>query len=323
MTPEEQERISTWNSEVSNDIELRLFMTQDQRSKQLGNFCDHLAQLAPNIRVVHEEGDPHEAPAIQVRPGLRYHAIPLGTELEPFLDALCVFDENASRIPESIRDTLEDVDLPTALRLYISQQCPFCPMTVRQLIPLATASELVQLSIIDCTLFPEMAQSDKIQSVPTLVLDEQVRWTGSLQLEELLEVMTNRDPVKLSPSSLERMIKEGNASQVAEMMLAEQRIFPALVELLVHEKMFVRLGAMVVMEEITDHKPELAARVIDPLWEHFDHVGDQVKGDIIYVLGESGNEKIAARLEKILTGSYHREVKEGAKDALEKIVKRP
>lgn len=73
------------------------------------------------------------------------------------------------------------------------------------------------------------------------------------------------------------------------------------------------------MEEIADRNPELAELVIDPLWESFHHVEDQVKGDIIYIFGESGNYEIVPRLETILGGQYDAEVKEAAKEAIEKI----
>jgi hypothetical protein len=282
-------------------------------------FCENLTHLAPRIQVAQEEGEPNEAPAIQASRALRYHAIPLGTELGPFLEALSVSDEKASRISVSIRNHLEKIKLPTVLRLYVSQQCPFCPVAVRHVTPLLAINEFIQLTIIDCTLFPEMAQSNQIQSLPTLLLDEQFRWTGSFRLEEVVEIMTNRDPAKLGSSSLERMLKEGNAAQLAEMMLDKEEIFPAFLDLLIHKKWPVRLGAMVAMEEIMDRNPELAAQVIDPLWERFHQVEDPVKGDIIHILGESGDYKIAPRMEMILNGEYHAEVKEAAGEALEKI----
>ncbi len=319
MTRQEEERIRKWNSELSGDIQIRLLVTEDKRNVEFSEFCDNLTRLAPKIRITEEEGEEKKPPSIQIGHAVRYHAIPLGTELEPFLEGLSSLDKGFSRIPASIRDNLEKIRLPALLRLYVSQQCPFCPATVRQIIPLPATNELIQLAIIDCILFPEMAQSDRIQSVPTLLLDEQFRWTGPFELEELVEVITNRDPAKLSASSLERMLKEGNAAKIAEMMLDKGKLFPAFFDLLIHEKWPVRLGAMVAMEEIADRNPELAAQVIEPLWESFHHVEDPVKGDIIYIFGESGNYEIASRLETILDGQYDAEVKEAAKEALEKI----
>jgi hypothetical protein len=294
-------------------------MTEDHRTKDFEDFCEHLVRLAPRIQVTREEGDSDEAPAIQVGHNLSYHAVPLGKELGPFLEALPVSDGRASSISVSARNHLKKMNVPAMLRLFISQQCPFCPMTVQHMTPLLTVSELIHLAIIDCTLFPELAQSNRIQSVPTLVLDKQFRWTGSFLLEEVTEVMTNRDPAKLGSPSLERMLKEGNAAKLAEMMLERREIFPSLLDLLTHNKWPVRLGAMVVMEEITSRNAGLAAQVIDPLWERFQHVEDPVKGDIIHVLGESGNHKVAPRMQMVLHGEYDAEVKEAAREALEKI----
>lgn len=322
MTLQEEERIRKWNSELSGDIQISLIVTEDKRTEEFSEFCDNLRRLAPKIRITEEEGEAKEPPAIRIGHAVRYHAIPLGTELEPFLEALSVLDKRFSRLPVSIRDYLDKIRLPALLRLYVSRQCPFCPATVRQLIPLPATNELIQLAIIDCILFQEMTQSDRIQSVPTLLLDEQFRWTGSLQMEELVEIITNRDPAKLSASSLERMLKEGNAAKVAEMMLEKEKLFPAFFDLLIHKKWPVRLGAMVAMEEIANRNPELAAQVIEPLCESFHHVEDPVKGDIIYIFGESANYEIAPRLETILGSQYDTEVKEAAKEALEKIDKK-
>jgi hypothetical protein len=102
------------------------------------------------------------------------------------------------------------------------------------------------------------------------------------------------------------------------MMLKKKTIFPSLFDLLTHHKWPVRLGAMVVMEEIASRNPDLAAQVIDPLWERFQHVEDPVKGDIIHVMGESGNHKIIPWMKKVLDGEYDAEIKEAAREALQK-----
>ena len=321
MTPQEEKRIRKWNNELSSDVRITLLVAEDKRSKEFGEFCENLTRLAPKIDIVKEEGEPKEAPVIQIGHAVHYHAIPLGTELEPFLEAISVLDKKSAQIPGSVRDYLEKIRLPVILRLFVSQQCPFCPVTVRQITPLTAVNELIRLTIIDCTLFPEMAQLDRIQSVPTLLFEEQFRWTGSFQMEELLEVITNRDPAKLGTSSLEKILKEGNAAQLAKMMLHKDKIFPAFIDLLIHKKWPVRLGAMVTMEEIDSQNSELAAQVIDPLWERFHRVEDQVKGDIIYVLGGLGRDRIAPRLEMVLNGQYDNEVKEAAKEALQKITR--
>ncbi|MBW2664117.1 MAG: hypothetical protein JRD93_19605 [Deltaproteobacteria bacterium] len=106
------------------------------------------------------------------------------------------------------------------------------------------------------------------------------------------------------------------------MMLDKEIIFPAFIELLAHEKWPVRLGAMVVLEYITEKNRELAAQVISLLWKLFHDVNDQVKGDIVHIFGETGDYEIIPKLKTLLSGLYNNEVKSAAKEAIDKIEQR-
>lgn len=322
MTPQEKKLIAKLNSELSDGIQISLTLAQDDRSEKLSKFCENLSNLAPKISILRNKAENDDAPSIQVGKRLRFHAVPLGTELEPFLEALTTLDKNSIQIAGQIQDRLDKIKMPAELKVFVAQQCPFCPVTIRRLFPLCIASEYIQITIIDCSLFPEIAEMNGIRSVPTIVLDEGFRWTGSTRLEEVVEVISNRDPVKLSSSSIERIIKEGNAAQIATMMLDKEMIFPAFVELTAHEKWPVRLGAMVVLEYITEKNRELAAQVISPLWKLFHDVDDPVKGDIVHIFGETGDYGIIPKLRMILHDSYNNEVKSAAKEAIDKIEQR-
>jgi thiol-disulfide isomerase/thioredoxin len=319
ITPAEEKEIKAWNRGLSAEKEVHLLLTDDKRSAQLEAFCEDLVRLASQVRIVRKEEEHLDIPAIGIGSRLRYHALPLGTELGPFLETLSDSDKPGFRLSPSLKKGLQAITVPAALSLFVAPRCPHCPVTARQILPLASAGEAIRLRVIDGVLFPEIAQAYHVRSVPTVVLDDQFRWTGTLKLEELMDVMTNRDPAQLSPSSLEGMLKEGDASQVAAMMLERQMIFPSFIDLLAHEKMFVRLGAMVVMETIIERNRALATQVVDPLWERFDEAGDRAQGDILYVLGETGNASLVPALENLLKGLLHHEVKEAAQEALEKI----
>jgi len=316
MTPEEEKRIVLWSKAHPEDVRIRLITTEDDRSRLLADFCDRLTTAAPNVALFAEHGDGKELPYIEITPRLRYHAVPLVRELEPFLQALAGVSPGLSG---SMQDDIKNLDLPAFLQVFIAPTCPHCPLTVQQLLPLPLASPRIHLAVVDGALFPERAERLAVRCVPTVLLDEQYRWTGSFPLNELVGMIAKRDPAKLGAASLETMLKEGNASAVAEMMLKEQKIFPAFVDLLVDEKMFVRLGAMVVMEEIVERDRGLAAQVVAPLWERFDPAGRQARGDIIHVIGEVADPRVVPHLEAILNGPYGPDIKEAARDALARI----
>lgn len=323
MTSQEEKTIKRWNDGLSGKIEIDLILTEDERSTGFREFSEKLSNLASKLSINQIKDDENPAPAIKVGRSIYYHAIPLGAELEPFLEALTLLESNSIKISGAIQDRLDKVKMPAELKLYIAKQCPFCPKSVKQLIPLTFANALIKLEIIDSTLFPEIAELNNIRSAPTLLLDENFRWSGGTDLNEIVKILVNRDPSNLSTSSLIGLLKEGNAAQVAEMMLDHNRIFPAFINTLIHEKWPVRLGAMVAFEYIAEKNKSLASRIINPLWEQFQNVEDRIKGDIIYILGETGNVEMIPELEKIsYSGIYHEEVRNAARDALKRIEQR-
>jgi glutaredoxin len=318
MTPAEEKQFAALNQTLSKSIQIKCLHNAHKQSDAIVRFCDALSRQVPKIRVKKETADPDEMPAIQIHHGLLYQAAPAGTEIAPFIEALQMAVSETAQIDKSISSQLEAIDLPTHLVLYVAPQCSFCPQAVRQLLPLPSANHHIRLTVIDVISFPELAEKDNLQSVPTLILENQFRWTGPFQTDEIVQMMVNRDPSALGPLSLEMMLKEGDAWRLAQMMLDDGHIFPAFYELLTHPKWPVRLGAMVVMEELIERNLDLALQTIEPLWQQFHKVDDRVKGDLLYLFGQTGQKNIAPCLKDILNGDFEQEVKEAAREALDK-----
>ena len=319
FTSLEEKQIIKLNHQLSQDITIGLVASQHTSSRLFHEFCDDITRLAPKIKISKVAAGPQDPPKILIGNGLRYQAVPTGYELQPFLEALAAIDSDSLKLAEPIKILLKKNKLPASLTVFIAPQCTFCPQMVRRLIPLPMTDKNLQLTIIDGTLFPEMMQTYQIRSVPTLLLDEQFRWTGSVSLVELIETLNTRDPVSLRPASLESFITEGGAGRLAAMMLESEKLFPAFFDVLTHNKWPIRLGAMVVMEEIAGKNPDLAAEALNPLWGRFHGDPVQIQGDILHVLGEIGDPRSVSWLETVLSGNFDREVKEAAKEAADKI----
>lgn len=316
IAKEDAQTITRWAQGRDEDIFIDLILTQDERSKTFRDFCDNLTRMAPNIKVKLETDEESTLPAIQVR-NVRYQAIPGGKVLEPFLDVLADRGTPASNSQVSVQNKLSDNQIPAWLKIYIMPHCPFCPNTVVQFLFLAKGNPSIKLTLIDGALFPEMAASDNIHSAPTVLLEDQFRWSGSIQIQEVVDIILNRDPSQLSAASLKAMFEDGSAVEVANMMLDQREIFPAFMDLLVHEKWPVRLAAMVVFETIAEENRELAGQTIPFLWDCFSRAEDTVKGDILYLLGNAGDKKVIPKIETLLNGPYPVEVIDAAKEALE------
>lgn len=319
MTSQDEAIITEWCRKIDGEIRIGLILTEDDRSKQVQAFCEDLSRLAPGVRIEKEQKDGEHAPEINIGQNISYQAVPLGKELAPFLGALGGRDTLAGDLPSSVRDTLNQIRVPAILKVYIAPQCPFCPQVVARLLTLVASESLLHITVIDGTLFPERAENDRIRSVPTVILDDEFRWTGMIQLEELVHMMLSRDPSKLGADSLRKILEEGNASGLAQMMIESGKIYPAFFDLLTHEKWPVRLGAMVTLEFLAEERKEMASQVIAPLWDRFSQVDDRVKGDILYVFGESNDPSVIPKINTVLSGPYSGEVQEAAAEALEKL----
>jgi len=319
FTALEEKQIKKFNHQLSRNITIERVASRHTSNKLFHEFCDNLTRLMPKIQISRVQSDAHDPPRILIGGGLHYQAIPTGHELQPFLEALDALDSGSMKETEPIQRLLKKNNMPTALTVFISPQCTFCPQMVRRLIALPMTAENLQLTVIDGTLFPEMAKIQDVRSVPTLLLDDQFRWTGLVSLEELIDTINTRDPVSLRPASLEKIIKDGGADRLAAMMMETEKLFPAFYDVLTHEKWPIRLGAMVVIEEIAGKNPDLAAEALIPLWDRFHKASIQIQGDILHVFGEIGDPRSVPWLDTVLSGNFDREVKAAAREAAEKI----
>jgi hypothetical protein len=323
MTSEEEKLILKWHSSLSNDVKITLVFSEERRSELFQGFCEELTNLSPKITVTERKGDEADtSPALEIHEGLIYHAIPLGPELASFLNVLSGLAAGSNSSDGEIESRLQDLKIPCFLKLFIAPDCPFCPKMVQDLAPLTLGNEWVTLTIIDGLLFPEMAEPHGIKSAPTLLLDDRLRWTGLTPLDEILEVMLDQDPSLLSAASLEALLGDGRADLVAKMMMENGKLFPAFLDMLVHEKWPVRLGAMVAMEEIIERDKSLAEQCVEPLWERIPGLNEQVRGDVIYILGEAGTAEMIPRLEAVLGDVTDVETREAVTEAIETISKR-
>jgi len=319
FTDPEKKQLLELNRALSQDITIGLTGSGHPHSQVFHEFCDDLAQLVPKIKITHEDVSAQQPPQLLIGSGLRYQALPTGLEIGPFIEALTALDSKPLQIAESTKIRLKKNSLPATLTVFMAPHCTYCPKVISQLIPLSMIEAGVQLFVIDGTLFPETAQRHRIQSVPTILLDEQFRWTGSVPIDEIIDAISTRNPALLGATSLESLLKEGQASHLAALMLDAQEIFPAFYDLLIHDKWPVRLGAMVVIEEIAAQAPKIASEIIEPLWGRFEQVSDQIKGDLLYLFGEIGDIRAIPWLEAVSAGKFDAEVIEAAKEALDKI----
>ncbi len=320
-----QQRISNWSQNLGHTVKLTLNTTSHPETEQFIAIAKELESIATNLTIEKHEND-SGLPGFMISENICFSAFPMQKELSPFLDAIAQVHIKKTPLPEPMPkptiDQLKKVEIPVGLKLYIALQCPHCPGMVDTMAHLCSHNSNIKVDIIDGSLFTDAAQKDSVMAAPCLILDNDFRWTGSVAAEEIVSMIADRDPSSLSVESLKNILEQGDASWISQQMIAGKKIFDNFVSLLLHDTWSVRLGAMVIVEELAEDDPGLAQNLCPPLIDAFDSEDTTVKGDILYALGASGDMKTVAWIKEQLPQLSHPDLKDAAQDAIESIEER-
>jgi len=313
MTGFNIQRIQSWQKQLNQSISLTIYVRQQNDSdifyafgQSIEKFCDHISVKFQNLD--------NDIPKIAITDNIHFHAVPDGTEIAPFIRALSYIQQPPKKTPDfNGIETLNE----TSLILFASPHCPHCPSMMQKILPMAWLNPKIQLSVIDVNLFPEYAEKYGIQSVPSLLYND-FQWTGMASIPEILDVIKN-SPDKWHLTNLQRMISEGKATQLALAMLKNGRFFDDFDQLIAHELLSVRLGAMVCVEYIADEDIALAQTLCDKIWKWIPTVNTQVQGDLFYLLGICGEDKEIKRLQDFADAGVNKDLHEAIIEAIENI----
>lgn len=319
MKSEDLQRIQQHPGRRADGLACELVLTGDPRSHDLEGFARKLAEQWPALVVTTTRADADHPPYMDLGEGLRFQGLPEDRELAPFLDVLAGCLETPV---EEHRSLAGRVPLGSELRLYVAAACPHCPQAVRQWAALARSGPHLRVRVVDGVRFPEEVQRDGVKAVPTLVVDTDWRWSGRIPVGDVLRQLVDRDPAKLSAEALEGLLKEGQASRLAAAMRQSGVVFPAFVDLVTHPKWPIRLGAMVVMEELIETEPALAATITPVLMQRFADLDEQTQGDALYLMGETGNRATLAFVQALPLKGAGDELRQAAREAAASIMAR-
>jgi thiol-disulfide isomerase/thioredoxin len=305
--------VQTWQKNLAKTICLKVYVHQKNSTDPFYRYCTALETDCSHIDIDFEITD--ALPKIQIKENLHFHSIPEGTEIQPFISALTY----KSNPPEKSGQDAADLEsLPSSnLILFVSPYCPNCPSVIQTILPVVWLNPKINLTIIDVGLFPDEAEKQNIQAVPTLIYND-FRWTGPVKISEIMDVIKN-SPDQWDIVSLERMLSEGKAIQLAQTILDNGKFPRNFDQLIAHELLSVRLGAMVCVEYIVEENQTLGQILCDTIWSLIPEANVQVQGDLIYLIGICGTEQDIPKLEHMTTLLDNDDIKESISEAIQTI----
>jgi glutaredoxin len=306
---------------LQNPVVIKVNLTKDGLAKKFREFVEALATVSNKLQPIYTTYSEDDPPTIEIKPNLRYMALPGDREMAPFLRTLISRSQGETSLAERTLSRLATFVTPTKIEVMVSPICPHCPTVVGLVNQLALASIYLEVTIIDITLFADFADKYSIRTVPTLVIDGQDQLVGNISEDFLVDKLANQSPATFHPDSFKKIVKEGDADKLAGMMVADEDVYGGALELLNDPDWSVRMGMMVVLEEVAERSPALVQRVYPYLVDLLDH-GDAIqRGDTAYLLGLIGNVSVLEPLRKLLKDSDP-EVAEAAFEAVQRIQER-
>lgn len=318
LSPADKNLVVRHRDIISGPTPIRLVYADNDAGALLNAFCAQIEKLLPNV-TVQREIDRDEPPGIHVSDNICFQMVPKGAFLEFFLLSLLGADALASQdMGIDAADVSRRVGLPVLLKMYVAENCPFCKQVLPKGLFIAGAAPgTIDIRIIDAVMFPDLASMDNIRSVPVTVMDDTFRWNGVFEISEVVDMIAGRDPAKLGVDTLKKMVSDGDAQGLANLMDEFNRVIPAFLNLLVAEKWPERLGAMVAFEYLAEKNPGLAETVLDDLWNAFDSLDAPVMGDVLHLVGVFPRAGQAPRVKSVMDGAYPESVKKVAKEIFE------
>jgi len=268
-----------------------------------------------------DSGDQSFLPSISLKAGdgsstIHYHFVPQGTEEAPFLELLWQLAQ-ARNSPEAEPQGEHSGRDSGELLLFVSNQCPNCPRTVRTVHSMCMERPSLSLHIFEAMQDPELAGQHDIKSVPTLIVEQGLRFVGEVEHGHLSAILRARNTPAFLNEKIRHHIRQGQAEQAAR-LLAEEADPSFLAEDLGKAAFQERIGILLALEEALEIDPGCLDPMVKGLLPCLEAEEASIRGDIADLLGKIGHPDALPGLQK-LTKDSNPDVVEAAEEALENI----
>ena len=230
---------------------------------------------------------------------VHYHFIPEGPEIAVFRESLWAAasqedyegaDANEAGQPGADREML----------LFVSTHCPNCPHAVRTVHGLTRRLAKLDVHLFEAMLHTDLAEKHNVQSVPTLLIDRELRYVGTLEEEKLYPLLSSADPEPFLHEKIRKQIKEGGSALEAAEWIAQGGDPSFLAKDLGESTFEERIALLVALEEALETDPRCLDRIVAPLLPYLEAEHASVRGDIADLLGKIGDPQALPALKKLL-----------------------
>ncbi|MFH0849147.1 MAG: thioredoxin family protein, partial [archaeon] len=189
---------------LTSDVKLTLFTQQHEcescKSVQLlvKEIASASDRITLDLRDLEKDSDyarilgVNKTPVILIMknddgPRIRFFGSPEGHELRVFVDDIIRVSKGESGLSDETKRLLKSINKPIHIQVFVTPNCPYCPKVTTLAHQIALENKVISADVIEVTTFPELAQKYSVMSVPNVVINESVRFTGVLPENKFLE----------------------------------------------------------------------------------------------------------------------------------------
>ncbi|MGY0757453.1 alkyl hydroperoxide reductase subunit F [Staphylococcus haemolyticus] len=172
---------------MEGDVEFRASIGSDDKSKELKELLDEIAEMSEHITIVEKELK--RTPSFSVskpdeEAGVTFAGISLGHEFNSLVLAILQVSGRAPKEKQSIIDQIKGLEGKYNFETYVSLTCQKCPDVVQALNLMSVVNPNITHTMIDGSVFRE--ESEDIMAVPAVFLDGEEFGNGRMTISDIL-----------------------------------------------------------------------------------------------------------------------------------------
>ena len=184
-----KQQLAQYLDMLKTEVTIGLSVSQDESSKKVKEFVEEVAELSDKIKV--EEKELTYTPSFEIKGDfdhgrIVFAGVPLGHELASFALAMLQAGGIEPKVDEATKKRIESIEA-SDFETIVSLSCHNCPDVVQALNIMAILNPNVNHTMIEGSMFQDIAEDRDVLAVPAIFKDGQFFEGGKQTMDTLLD----------------------------------------------------------------------------------------------------------------------------------------
>ncbi|WP_440059308.1 thioredoxin family protein [Thermogladius sp. 4427co] len=103
---------------------------------------------------------------------IRYYGLPSGQEFAPFIYVHQYIANDEVKLSSKVKDMVGSIDVPLHVKIFVTPECPYCPIVVDYFNQMALVNDMVWVETIEAIELPFEADLYGVQAVPYVTINK-------------------------------------------------------------------------------------------------------------------------------------------------------